>query len=139
MKTELALSMPKNVEGLIELIGDANTFLESLPLSPEALYKANLILEEMLTNTIKYSFDDASEHEIRVRIALHDAELMIEFVDDGHEFDPLSVPPPREDESIEDRDVGGLGIHIVRRIAEWMEYHRDRGKNVLKVGIKRAS
>jgi serine/threonine-protein kinase RsbW len=135
LKNDVTLTMRNSMAGLIELIKDANVFLDSLPLPPNAMYKANLVLEEILTNIIKYGVRDTEEHEITVIIALRDAQLVLEFLDDGIEFDPLSVSPPEVLEPVEERDVGGLGIHLVKKTAEWIEYHRAGEKNILRIGI----
>ena len=76
-----------------------------------------------------------SEHEISVLLAVNDADLMIRFVDDGREFDPLAVPPPAMRESLEESSEGGLGVYLVRKSVNSIEYSRDQSKNVLETKI----
>ncbi len=132
---QLNLSMRNNLEDLMGLIDEAGEFLESQSLPGSTVYRANLVLEEVLTNIVKYAFEDGSVHEISVLLAVRDTDLVIRFVDDGREFDPLAVPPPAKKASIEDISVGGLGVHLVRQNVNSMQYSRDRFRNVLETRI----
>ena len=64
-------------------------------------------------------------------LALEGDELTIRVEDDGRAFDPLQAPPPDLDLPLEERPVGGLGIHIVRSVMDAVEYQRRGGRNVL--------
>ena len=132
---QINLLMRNNLMELAALIDKASAFLQSQSLPGPAFYKANLVLEEVLTNIVKYAFEDASEHEIGVVLAVNDADLMIRFVDDGRDFDPLAVPPPAMKESLEESSEGGLGVYLVRKSVNSMEYSRDQSKNVLTTRI----
>ncbi len=132
---QINLLMRNNFKELAALMNQASTFLESESLPEAAVYKAHLVLEEVLTNIIKYAFEDAAEHEISVVLAVNDIDLMIRFVDDGREFDPLAVPLPVMKESIQEITVGGLGVHLVRNSVNSMEYRREQAKNVLETRI----
>jgi len=135
MKNELILLIRNRFDDLPELIKQVDTFLDHHSVRLETLYKVNLILEEVLTNIIKYAFNDKSDHQIRVVMKLQDPKLIIEFIDDGQEFDPLSMPPPKVAESISESEVGGLGIHLVRQMSDGMEYHRHEDRNILRTKI----
>jgi len=132
---QINLSMRNNRKELAALIDQASAFLESQSLPGPASYKASLVLEEVLTNIVKYAFEDALEHEISVLLAVDDADLVIRFVDDGREFDPLAVPPPAMKESLEESSEGGLGVYLVRKSVNSIEYSRDQSKNVLETKI----
>jgi len=132
---QINLSMRNNRKELAALIDQASAFLESQSLPGPASYKASLVLEEVLTNIVKYAFEDALEHEISVLLAVDDADLVIRFVDDGREFDPLAVPPPAMKESLEESSEGGLGVYLVRKSVNSIEYYRDQSKNVLETKI----
>jgi anti-sigma regulatory factor (Ser/Thr protein kinase) len=132
---QINLLMRNNLKELAALIDKASAFLESQSLPGPAYYKASLVLEEVLTNIVKYAFEDALEHEISVILAVDDADLVIRFVDDGREFDPLAVPPPAMKESLEESSEGGLGVYLVRKSVNSIEYYRDQSKNVLEARI----
>jgi anti-anti-sigma factor len=99
--------------------------------SPKDTFAVNLSLEEIVANVISYGHDDSDDHDIVVRLALADGQWTIEVEDDGRPFDPLDVPTPDLAQPLEERSVGGLGIHLVRNMMDGMEYRRDGGKNRL--------
>jgi serine/threonine-protein kinase RsbW len=88
-------------------------------------------LDEVVANIINHGYDDTAEHQIRVTLAFDGSELGIRVEDDGRAFDPLQAPPPDLDLPLEERPVGGLGIHIVRSVMDAVEYQRDGDRNVL--------
>ena len=136
MTAQLDLSMQNNTQDLIRVMGEAGSFFASLSVPSRVLYKANLVLEEMLTNIVKYAFQDDEEHDVRVHLSGTDDELIIQFVDDGCEFNPLNCPPPPPVDSLSDCPIGGLGIYLVSKTADRIDYRRDRSFNVLTVSLK---
>jgi anti-sigma regulatory factor (Ser/Thr protein kinase) len=123
-----------NLAALQRLLQEASTFLESENL--ETLVPAvELILEELITNTIKYGYDDKAEHPIEVQIGLKEDSIHVAITDGGHEFDPLAAAPPDLSQPVEERGIGGLGIHLVRRMTTSIKYKRLHGKNVLELAI----
>jgi anti-sigma regulatory factor (Ser/Thr protein kinase) len=100
-------------------------------LSDDDMMAMNLALDEVITNIIDYGYDDQAEHEIRVTLAVEGDRLTIEVEDDGRQFDPLTAPAPDLDLPLEERPVGGLGIHIVRSLMDAVEHRRRNGRNVL--------
>ncbi|MBI5251561.1 MAG: ATP-binding protein [Desulfomonile tiedjei] len=138
MNYEILLCMRNNLQDLTRLVSEADQFMQSHCLSPRTVYCVNLVLEEVLTNIVKYAFDDASAHEIQLILTIKDSEVIVTCEDAGREFDPLAIPSPEARDSILECEVGGLGIHLVRKTVHSMEYFRDRHKNVLIMTIKKA-
>jgi serine/threonine-protein kinase RsbW len=139
MNTKSILLMQNQVSELVELTKNADVFLQSHQLPVEIIYKVNLILEEVLTNIIKYAYKDTLRHDIRIEMSLKKHELMIHFEDDGEEFDPISALPPKAQESISESPVGGLGIHLVKQMADGVEYQRQQGRNILVARVRLGS
>jgi anti-sigma regulatory factor (Ser/Thr protein kinase) len=100
-------------------------------LSADVVFGMNVALDEMLSNIIKYGFADDAIHEIHVRLSVSAAMVVVEIEDDGQPFDPLELPAPDVDAPLEERTVGGLGIHIVRNLMSEVEYARVAGRNRL--------
>jgi serine/threonine-protein kinase RsbW len=100
-------------------------------LPAKAIFETNLALDEVLTNLISYAYEDAGEHDIVVRLKVYGEEIALEVEDDGRPFNPLEVTPPRLDVPVDQRPVGGLGIHLVRKVMDGLEYKRHGGKNLL--------
>jgi anti-sigma regulatory factor (Ser/Thr protein kinase) len=97
------------------------------------LNAADLALEEAVTNIIDYAYDDPATHEIRVRFSIEGDKLCLEIEDDGRPFNPLAQPPVDISLPPEERSVGGLGIHLIRRFIDEVDYRRDAGRNVLRM------
>jgi len=129
------LDLRNDFADLSRAVREANGVLECADLTAEAVYRANLGLEEILTNIIKYGFDDASEHRIAVRIEPRPGLLRLTIEDDGHAFDPRQAPPPRLDRPLSERRAGGLGIHLVLAMMDRVDYRRQDGRNILELTI----
>ena len=100
-------------------------------LAPELVYRVNLALDEIITNVISYGYEDSSEHEISVHLSWNDPNIKIVVEDDGRPFNPLEAPPPDTGKALVGRQIGGLGIHLVRKLMDDLEYRRENNKNVL--------
>jgi serine/threonine-protein kinase RsbW len=101
-------------------------------LADDITFKMALILEEAVTNVINHAFADLPPpHMIRVRLDIAIERIIAEVVDNGHPFDPLARPNPELSRSIEERQPGGLGILLMRRMTDRIEYRRSNGDNRL--------
>lgn len=109
----------------------ASRWLASHGASPAADYLANLAIEELVTNCIKYGYDDSAAHTIEVELKLSAGELVVTVTDDGHPFNPLELPEPDTSLPVQDRPIGGLGIHLLRKLSDQMDYARTDGRNRL--------
>lgn len=110
-------------------------------LSPNVVFGMNVALDEMLSNIIKYGYADDAIHEIRVRLSVDGPMVVTEIEDDGRPFDPCAAPEADVDAPAEARKVGGLGIHIVRKLMAQMDYARIAGRNrlVMKMLLEQGS
>jgi len=122
----------KNDLAEIERVGEAVEALchESV-VSAETLYAIKLALDEILTNVISYGYDDGAEHEIAVQLTLADRELYMEITDDARPFNPVEAPTPNVAAPLQDKPLGGLGIHLVRTLMDRLEYKREHERNIL--------
>ena len=99
---------------------------------PSGLTQAfDLSLVEWVTNIISYGYLKPGEHWIEIRLAIAGNQVCAEVVDDGCEFNPLSHPPVDTSAPLESRPIGGLGIHMMRKLMDRVEYRRERGRNVI--------
>lgn len=102
---------------------------------PAAL-EVRLLAEEVLTNIAKYAFDPGVTPAAELTFALADDAVVLEFRDGGRAFDPLAPAVPDLDMPLEQRPVGGLGLALVRALADEVRYVREGPTNVLRV-VKR--
>ncbi len=126
---------PNDLDSLHGVTQEMTQFLESGGVGVRAVNLAQLVVEEIVTNTLKYGYDDSAEHQISVRVQVDPASLLVLIEDDGREFNPLKAPQPNLDLPIEEREPGGLGIHLVRKLASKIDYRRSDGLNRLWVQI----
>ena len=73
---------------------------------------------------------DEDDHEIELRVELSENRLTVSIVDDGIPFNPIGVETPDTELSLEERKIGGLGIHLVRRVMDKVSYQRRIDKNI---------
>jgi anti-sigma regulatory factor (Ser/Thr protein kinase) len=121
------------MQELTHVLQVVNVFLEPRALPSKLVYAVNLILEEILMNIIKYGYDDGESHEIEVQIEVEQEEIALTVIDDGREFNPLTIPPPDHSKSAMDRLEEGLGLQFVRHMRNAIEYRREEDKNILKI------
>ncbi len=107
-------------------------FSEEEDLTPSMVFQLNLIIEELVTNTILYGYPKGEEQEISIEVR-KETDLVIQVVDEGRPFDPTKAEEPLVYESIEEQPVGGLGIHFVKSFSDALTYERIDGKNVLTI------
>jgi serine/threonine-protein kinase RsbW len=101
-------------------------------LADDITFKMALILEEAVTNVINHAFADLPPpHMIRVRLDIAIERIIAEVVDNGRPFDPLARPDPDLARPIDERQPGGLGILLMRRMTDRIEYRRSNGDNRL--------
>jgi anti-sigma regulatory factor (Ser/Thr protein kinase) len=131
MTTPLELILLNRPSEVARLQDQLESLAGQLRLPPKTLHEVQLAVEEHLTNILKYAFEDQDEHRIRVRALPEATELRIEVEDDGRPFDPLKHPPPDLSQPLDARPVGGLGIHMMRKCMDRIEYRRADEKNIL--------
>ena len=109
-------------------------FADRHQVSDEARFQLQLCLEEMVLNVINYGFGDSAEHEIHVdfEFQIDSRTVTVNILDDGRRFNPLvEVPAPDIEAKLEDRTVGGLGVHFVQTFMDHADYRHEGGKNRL--------
>lgn len=91
----------------------------------------NVVLDELLTNTIAYGLAEREGGEVTIDVALAPDRLTVTLTDDGKAFDPFGKAVPDTALSVEDRPIGGLGIHLVRQLMDEVSYERRTDRNVV--------
>lgn len=130
MKEE-TISLTNQITQLDVLAGALESVAEQWDLSPAITINLNLVLEELLTNIIFYGYTDTNEHSILIHLSLENSILTVTLTDDAIAFNPLLAAEPDINQALEDRAIGGLGIHLVRKIMDDIHYERVADKNIL--------
>ena len=118
----------ENVRALTEFVESA---LEPYRPSMKAVTQIGVAIDELFSNVVRYSGSSNMKLILHVNEDVLTAKLT--FIDEGVEYDPLSKADPDVSLSVEDREIGGLGIFLVKKIMDGVEYKRDGHKNVLTV------
>ena len=122
------------VNDLREIAGVAakiDAFCTARDLGPQVSYAVNLSIEEILTNTISYGYNDDDPHRIEIIVRLEETKLAVVIVDDSAAFDLSSTPEVDLGASLDDRALGGLGLFLVHQMMDAVEYQRMDGCNVV--------
>jgi serine/threonine-protein kinase RsbW len=125
----LHLRIANDLAELSRVAESVDEFCVRQDIPPGCAFKLNIALEELLTNTISYGYGDEERHEITVDLAREGETIVTEISDDARPFDPLKAPPPDLDSAIEDRRIGGLGVHLVKTLMDDVTYAYRDGRN----------
>ena len=131
------INVPNRLAPLMRAIEELDRCLEQWEANSNARYLAQLAVEELGTNVIKYGYDDQEEHIIQISALPEESVFRICLEDDGHEFNPCLSSEPDPGLSLEERRPGGWGLSLLRRLLAGMEYERRNGRNVVCVLIPR--
>jgi serine/threonine-protein kinase RsbW len=104
-----------------------------------ACYEIRLALEEAVSNTIKYGYEDQQVQTIYVRAGFEDNRILLEIEDDANAFNPLEAATPDLSLPIEKRPIGRLGIYLMRTVMDEIDYKREGTKNILRMTKLRTS
>ena len=99
--------------------------------SLNVIQKLNIVFDELLNNVISYAYKDEKEHIISINAGLRGERLVVTISDDGEPFNPFGKNPPDTMLSLEERSVGGLGIHLVKNLMDEYDYKRNVNKNII--------
>lgn len=133
MKT---IALPASISELSAINATIEKVLENS--SPEYLFKTQLIVEELLTNIAKYSYEGKANKTVNFvcGYVYFDGKksILIQLTDNGLPFDPfMDAKTPDVDTPIEDRQIGGLGLFLVKEVATHYTYARIDGINQIQI------
>ena len=130
-ENKLSFELKNKLSELDTLEEKVHGFSGHLGLTEKSNCKINLVLEELFTNIVSYGYSDDSEHEIQFTITHENGNLTIQIEDDGIPFNPADASDPDLECILEERKIGGLGIHLIKKLMDDVLYQRCGEKNVL--------
>jgi serine/threonine-protein kinase RsbW len=125
------INIKNNIEQLPLLAEEVEKLGEEWKLDMPMVTNLNLVLEEAISNIVFYAYNDKKEHNIDIAAEKNNNEILITITDDGKPFDPTKKETPDVSLSAEDRQIGGLGIFLIRKIMDSVQYKRENEKNIL--------
>jgi anti-sigma regulatory factor (Ser/Thr protein kinase) len=135
------LSLPPSPASLEQVAAAVERFCEAEDLPPRQSYALSLAFEELLTNVVNHGYagrDPAGEH-MKVELRRVGEQVMARIEDGGEAFDPTMAPAVDTGMDIDERRIGGLGVHLVRTLVDEMVYRRQDGRNILTFTLSLAN
>ena len=126
-----SFELKNDLSELENLCQHLNKFGQDAGLSEACITDINICLDELFTNIVNYGFEDKLEHMTRFTINLDNKVLTLIIEDEGIAFNPLEKEDPEIPDDLKDVRIGGLGIHIVRKLMDDIRYERKHGRNKL--------
>ena len=121
------------IENLDQFISFVHTCSEECGFDGKREMEIELAVEEALVNIFNYAYPDG-EGQVEMQCALKEGKkFVIEILDKGIPFDGLSRPDPDTRADIENREIGGLGIFFIKKMADEVRYSRNGDMNVLTI------
>jgi anti-sigma regulatory factor (Ser/Thr protein kinase) len=132
MKTKmLSFNLKSDQSELDTLCRKLEKVGSSFSLSKKCLFEINLILDELFSNIISYGFKDNLEHLVKIQIIRENGTLTLCVEDDGIPFNPLKISALELPCDIQSYKIGGLGLHLVKKLTDQVFYERCEGRNIL--------
>ena len=134
MNNHFEFKIANNFKALNSLCKQVTELLIERKLSVKKKYAVMLALEEMVSNIIKYGYDDDELHDISIKFYFNE-DIRLTISDNGHHFDPLQNKPDSLSANIEERQIGGMGIHLTKNMVKSITHNRNDELNILTIII----
>lgn len=127
-----------NLEATLENVETVTRFveeqLEAVGCPIKAQMQINIAIDELFSNIARYAYNpETGPATVRVEVMKEPMEVVITFIDNGVPYDPLSREDPDTTLSAEERDIGGLGIFLVKKNMDEVAYEYKNGQNILRI------
>lgn len=128
------LSLDAVVENIDVVTDFVNEHLEQYDCPAKALMQIDIAIDELFSNIAHYAYNpDVGPATVRVEVLEDPLSVVITFIDNGVPYDPLSTQDPDITLSAEDRNIGGLGIYLVKKSMDDITYEYKDGQNILRI------
>ena len=128
---ENVVEVDKFIEECLKAVYADNTIYEKY------LSQLSLCIEEIVVNICDYAYDTINDtnnnFSVEVLVDKNIDKLLISFIDSGKEFDPTKMKDVNILQGVDERNIGGFGIHITKNIVDVLEYNRENNKNILTI------
>lgn len=127
----LDLGIPNRLEEIDTVNRAFDEFAAAHGLSERVRRSMKLVFDDLLNNVMSYAYEDEADHEIQVHVELSSDRLAVRISDDGRPFNPFGRTAPDTALTLEQREIGGLGIHLVQNLMDEASYTRRTDRNVV--------
>jgi len=127
------------LEGKKESVNEIEVICEQVgecwQLSSKHIFTLNLILEELISNTIFHGLKEPNLNYIHTTLSKFDDTIVLKIKDNAIPFNPIAINTEPKNVKLEDKEIGGLGIHLVKSMSKKVEYQNLEGENNLLIEI----
>lgn len=128
------LTVDAAIENIETVTNFINEELEQLNCPMKAQIQIDVAIDELFGNIARYAYNpETGKATVRIEVDQAPLSVVITFIDHGKPFDPLSAATPDITLSAEERSIGGLGIFLVKKSMDLVEYEFENGHNILKI------
>ncbi len=128
------MSIDATLENIEKVTDFVNEQLEAYNCPPKALVQIDVAIDELFGNIAYYAYDpDVGPATVRVEVVEEPLSVIIVFIDNGVPFNPLKSAEPDMNLTAEERELGGLGIYIVKKSMDEITYEYKDGQNILRI------
>jgi sigma-B regulation protein RsbU (phosphoserine phosphatase) len=132
----VSVSIENELANIAQVTESFDTFCEEQNISTAVNQKVDLAIDDLVNNIISYGYHDTHVHTIDIAFKRMENELIIVIEDDAIPFNPFDAEADSTHLSIDERDIVGLGIHLVKSLMQSCQYQRKANKNVVALTIQ---
>lgn len=125
------IELNNDIAEIPQLSAFIDSFAEEAGLDFSLTMSLNLAMEEAVVNVMEYAYPEGTAGKVNISASIEGDDVEFVISDSGTAFDPTAKDEVNIDLGVEDRQIGGLGIHLVRNIMDDVKYERKDGKNIL--------
>lgn len=130
------ISLTNHINELEKIHSTINELASEWEIPEKTATNINLAIEEAFTNIVNYAFNDKKQHSIEIGFDKKGNEIVITITDDGQPYDPTQKEDPQTDLPLDEIPIGGLGIFLIKKLMDKVEYQRISDNNILKLTKK---
>ena len=131
MKNLTIEALTDNLQAVLDFV---DTELEGADCPMKTQMQIDVAVEELFVNVAHYAYTPATgQARIDIEITEDPKKVMITITDSGIQFDPTAKPDPDVTLSAQERQIGGLGIYMVKKSMDSMDYRYEDGKNIVSI------
>jgi serine/threonine-protein kinase RsbW len=132
MDNLFTISIDSDIARIPDVSARLEEAMQAFGFGPEAILDTQLAVEEAITNVIVHGYK-GPDGKIGVSCRFLEKSMVVQITDASPRFDPMSIPEPDINADVEERQIGGLGIYLIRRVMDDISYQYENGMNILRL------